>query len=199
MATMNRKAGYTLVEILLTIGILSIISGVAYVSYQDQTLRASKNDLKIHAELFASAVKNCISINGGWAIKLLDQSGAPSNNIVTPCEAKGNNQTELKEALKKKLDFTCPAEADCFTFTKINNAPRHQYHCLSIQKEVSGKKLQVLSRVSYKTPGEYQIWCGENLSSYLRLESGTCKKSEFWSAGPNLTAKGFKKDNDCWK
>ena len=206
---MKTNTGYTLVEILVTIGILSIISGVAYVSYQDQTLRANKNDLKIHAELFASSVKNCIAISGKWAITLLKPDGtvpteaevsqSQSQYIKTPCEARGTTQDAIKDDLKKKLDFTCPADADCFTFTKINNAPRHRYHCLSIQKEVSGKKLQVLSRVSYDDPSNYQIWCGENLSSYLRLEGGTCKKSTRWGGQDLETDKGFKKGDDCWK
>ncbi len=124
----------------------------------------------------------------------------PSATPDTPCEAKDTPQRPLKDDLKKKLDFTCPAGADCILFTKNNNASRHQYHCLSIQKEVSGKKLQVLSRVSYKT-GEYQIWCHDDRTSYLVLGPTTCKASKGWGGGlHNLeNTEGFKQDNDCWK
>ena len=209
VATVKANAGYTLVEILLTIGILSIISGVAYVSYRGHTLNANKNDLKIHAELFASAVKNCIAINGGrWAITLLKPDGTVptdaevSQYIKTPCEARGTTQKAIKDDLKKKLDFTCPADATCETYTHGNpgGGDKFKYHCLSIKKTVSGKYLQVLSRVSYKT-GAYQIWCkeGEASSDLVSLHDGTCKKSKGWS-GINLeTDKGFKQDNDCWK
>ncbi len=209
--TMNRTAGYTLVEILLTIGILSIISGIAYVSYQDQTLRTNKNDLKLHAELFASAVKNCITISGGWKITLLDSNtGIPDQaNTATPCKAEGTPQKPLKDDLKEKLNFTCPAGAECQTHTEDAN----ESTCLSITKKVSGKYLQVLSRVSYSNKYPSQIWCGTmtSESAYLTLNRLTCKKSPGWadqnkplnSQGKRprttLKDKGFKQDNDCWK
>ena len=200
---MKTNKGYTLVEILVTIGILSIISGVAYVSYQDQVLRASKNDLKIHAELFASSVKNCIAISGGWEIELLTTAGEPGGAPDYPCDTHDNDLDKEKENLKSMLDFTCPADATCETYTHGNpgGGDKFKYHCLSIKKPVSGKYLQVLSRVSYKT-GAYQIWCkeGEASSDLVSLHDGTCKRSKGWPGGHNIeTTKGFKQDNDCWK
>ena len=207
MATMNRKAGYTLVEILLTIGILSIISGVAYVSYRGYTLDVNKKDLKLHAELFASAVKNCISISGGWKIELLTPSGESGGAPAYPCNTHDNDLDKEKEKLKSMLDFTCPADATCETYTHGNpgGGDKFKYHCLSIKKTVSGKYLQVLSRVSYKT-GAYQIWCkeGEASSDLVSLHDVTCKSSTGWRDSANTKHNlkdtlGFKKNNDCWK
>ncbi len=177
--SMKKNAGYTLIEILVTIGILSIISGVAYVSYNDQVLRANKNDLKIHAELFASSVKNCISINGGWSVGVLNSAGEPDGTIK-PCNTDDRTDpSKEKDKLKSKLDFTCPADAECFTFTRTNKNPddNKNFTCLYIEKEVSGKKLQMISRVQWSNPSYYQILCGE-VTAYVQKGPTTCKKSK---------------------
>ena len=195
VAILKKNTGYTLVEILITLSILSILSGVAYVSYQGYNLNVNKKDLKTHAELFARAVQKCISVNGKWSVTGLSQAGVPDSPIK-PCEA------TTPAELKSMLGFDCPAGATCETYTHGNTGgdDSFKYYCLSIKKTVSGKKLQVLSRISYKT-SNYQIWCsGDDLSAYLELNNGTCKESK--GMGNNVKIdrdKGFKKDAECWK
>ena len=197
---MKKNTGYTLVEILLTMGILSIISGVAYVSYRGHTLNANKKDLKIHAELFASAVKNCIAISGGWEITLLNPDGTTPTTPVQknlakkyPCEATGTTQKDIKDDLKKKLDFTCPADATCITQTRsndLNAEEKHQYYCLSIQQEVSGKKLQIITRVQWSNPSQYDIWCNKkdsDLADYVDVSrSNICRSGAPLQIGATL-------------
>ena len=193
--TMKKNTGYTLIEILTTMAILSILSCVAYVSYQGYTLSVHKKDLKTHAEIFARAVQNCISVNGKWSVRGLTQQGVPGADI-TPCDTNvGDNIEQENKKLKSILDFTCPAKAKCHTHTQNNNT------CLYIQKEVSGKKLLVISRVNYNTRN-VQIWCGEDSSTDPLPPGGrTCKDTPYIGNGKRLTDLdiGFKKNDDCWK
>ena len=180
---MKNKKGYTLIEILMVLTLIGIVSGIATVSYRGYNFNIQERDLKLSGKLFANAVKNCIGIVGGWSVIRSD------GTTITPCKADDTAE------LKSKLSFDCPPDATCYVHTQTS----YKYYCLSIQKEVSGKKLQVLSRVPYNNPTDYQIWCGQ-VSAYLTLGGKTCKQSPGWtvSQGPpkvreKLQDKGFEK------
>ena len=57
---MKNKKGYTLTEILIVLSILGILTGIATVSYRGYNESVQKKDLKLHGELFANMVKNCV-------------------------------------------------------------------------------------------------------------------------------------------
>ena len=80
---MKNKKGYTLTEILIVLSILGIVGGIATISYKGYNLSVNKRDLKLHGELFASAVKNCISNYGAWKIK---NSPLPGATDIYPCK-----------------------------------------------------------------------------------------------------------------
>ena len=200
------KKGFSLIEVLVTLGILGIFTGIATVSYQGYILDVAKRTLKDSGKLFQVAVNTCIQKNMGWKIYRYRQATDPPCPAgktdrcieVTPCKA------DSPAELKPKLNFTCPSEANCTIETKDTV----KYHCLSIQKKVSGKYLQVLVRIPYENLTDYQIWCGEVASTtdYLPLGSDTCKGADTWDKVENgsttqtgLQAKGFKKGDDCWK
>ena len=194
------KKGFSLIEILIALGILGIMTGIATVSYQGYRGSAEKMNLKHYGVVFAGAVKNCIRLAGGWEVDIWDDANDRTQKGF-PCKVAG---ASIKEDLKKKLDFTCPAGATCETETKDTV----KYHCLSIKKEVSGKYLQVLVRLPYDNPIDYQIWCGEmaSASGYLALGANTCKKENTWNKVENnsniqtdLQTTGFKQGDDCWK
>ncbi len=152
---MKNKKGYTLTELLLTLSILGIITGIATVSYRGYNLGVQKKDLKLSGDIFVSTVKNCVSAVGRWEPK----TGR------FPCKA--TDKTELKA----KLNFDCPPKADCKT--RIN--PTKKYYCLSIKKTVSGKKLQVIARLPYTNPEDSQLWCGQ-VSAYVQLNASKCQR-----------------------
>ena len=159
---MMSKKGFSLIEVLVTLSILGIMTGIATVSYQGYKLDITKRELKNSGMMFATVINTCVRSMGGWQ---------PRQNIF-PCKA------ETTEELKSKLNFTCPVGATCDVHTHGNTtADRYRYHCLSIQKEVSGKKLQVITRVSYDNPSNYQILCNkdESLTSFVPLVSASCK------------------------
>lgn len=168
---------------------ISVLSGIAYVSYQGYTLSVAKKDLKLHGKLFVDAVSGCVSVNGDWEITFLTPAGLPGTNKEKPCDTHDSNPEKEKGKLQSMLDFTCPPGATCFTHT---NGTTH-YTCLEIRKEVSGKKLQIVSRVNGEKPSENQILCGE-VSAYISLSDSTCQKN----GDANLIAGGLKDDCD-WK
>ena len=174
---MKNKKGYTLIEILMVLTLIAIVSGIATISYRGYNLSVNKKDLKLHGELFANMVKNCVYGFGGWQ----------PNPGIFPCKADDTAQ------LKSKLTFTCPPDATCQAHTN----PGDKYYCLSIRKQVSGKKLQVLTRIPYNNPTDNQIWCGE-VSAYIPEGGKTCKDSESYkpvgsSTRVTLQSKGFEK------
>ncbi len=191
---MKNKKGYTLTEILIVLSILGILTGIATVSYRGYILSVNKSNLKQSSIMFATAVNTCIQNNGSWIIHRYTQGTetCPVDKAdpcieMTPCKA--DNTAELRD----KLSFNCPPDATCNTAVHGNpsRGPRYQYYCLSIEKEVSGKKLQVITRVPWHNPSEpYQILCNEITGSYMPLGDSSCKKGSH----KDLKDKGFAKD-----
>ena len=161
--------GFSLTEILITLGIMSILGTVATVSYHGHNLDTAKKNLKTSGILFAGAVRTCISASGGWEID------RPDGTNLKPCKA--DNTTELKD----KLSYNCPADATCETFVNTYTSGKppvkqghHKMYCLSIKKEVSGKHLQVFVRFNWSKPSDYELWCGET-ASYVAFETKSCR------------------------
>ncbi len=180
---MKNKKGYTLIEILMVLSILGILTGIATVSYRGYILSVNKRNLKQAGIMFATAVNTCIQSMGKWE---------PRTGIF-PCKAdESNNQDDDTDKLKSKLDFICPIDAICKTWAKNKQSDNSKnYYCLSIMKEVSGKKLQVITRVPWHNPSEpYQVLCNEITGSYMDLSGPTCKKA----SQKKLKDKGFAKE-----
>lgn len=175
------KSGYTLLEILLTVIIVSIIGAIATVSYRGYILTIEKKELKNLGVLFATTVNTCITKNRGWTRYRWTQGSETCPTIggetkKEPCIAVMGCKASNKAELKSKLNFTCPADATCNTHTRAHTLePKFRYTCLSIEKKASGKKLQLIARIPYENPSDYQLLCGE-MSSYVSLGPKTCKK-----------------------
>ena len=196
---MKNKKGYTLTEILIVLSILGILTGIATVSYRGYILSVNKSNLKQAGIMFATAVNTCIQNNGGWIIHRYTQGTEtcpPGKTepciVMTPCKAdEANNTDDDTNKLKLKLDFTCPLGAICKTWAKTKqNDNSKNYYCLSISKEVSGKKLQVITRVAWHNPSDYQVLCNEITGSYMDLSGPRCKKASH----KDLKDKGFAKE-----
>ena len=177
------KSGFTLLEILIGIGLLSILSSIAVVQYQGYILDVEKKELYNSSVRFASRVNACITSVGEWGVT------KPDGTKATPCKA------ETTAALKSKLNYTCPADSTCefysrdHTTTTDNNL---RYHCLSIKNE--DKKLQVIILIPYDNPSDYEIWCGEISESFFAIEGTNCQKAHGFDQ-----EEGFKSFGECWK
>ena len=178
------KKGFSLIEILVALGILGIMTGIATVSYQSYKVDTEKSILKQHGDIFAHAVQTCIRSAGGWKVK-----GWINNTTIrpiTPCRVPDSDPSSLNDpGLKTKLGFTCHPKADCRTFSADSN----EYFCLSIEKEVSGKNLQVIVQVSTDNPDAYNIWCGSP-TAFIEIKATNCQ---------DANKPDFKKGDDCWK
>ena len=175
--TMANKRGMSLTETLVALSIMGMLMGVATVFYRGYTVDTAKKDLKQSGLLFASSVSSCIQASGGWIVT------RPDGTKIKPCKVlKGaNTLKKFKADLKNTLNYTCPRDTNCVTV--VHGNPRHpkwQYYCLGIRKKISGKHLQVITRVAWHNPSSYQLWCGQapSASDYVTLNDTTCKKSK---------------------
>ena len=134
------KAGYTLVEILIVLSILSIIGGISTISYNKYIENFTKQDLHMAGKVFVRSVERCINAVGAWKVK---------NNLnadIFPCKVL--DSTNLKSAFK----FTCPAKSDCKP--KYNTTSEH--YCLFIRTQ----NHSVVVRINTNNISEYSIFCG---------------------------------------
>ena len=146
MKYLNQKKGYTLIELLTAIAIMSILAGVTVVTTRGQNLTQTKKDLKRSAMLFETKLATCASSAGSWTV------------AKTAC------YNATKATFFKNLNYTCPAQSDCKIHLKTdtNQTPNlDKYICLSIERTISGGKIQVFARFETDSPGYNPIiLCG---------------------------------------
>ena len=138
-------------ELLVTVALMSILTGVAVVSVKRQDISQAKKDLKRSSMLFETKVANCVSSSGGWTVT------KPDGTTFEPCydTVQADNFT--------KLNYNCPAKATC-KLHKNNLA-----FCLSIERTISNKKYQVITRLKKDSPAfKPHIVCGE-VTSFLDI------------------------------
>ena len=192
---MANNKGFSLTELLVTVGILSIMATIATVTYRKYDIGVEKRNLRQAGRHFALAVGNCISASGGWKITRpptkTDSDGNKTLDFsqpevpIYPCEADDADDdttdsddcgADLACELKKKLNFVCPASATCHTESSAGS-PAWEYYCLDIQKTVQGTKLRVMAAVPYKNPSNYRVLCKENDSITGSLHFSHCKRA----------------------
>ena len=219
VTTVKANAGYTLVEIIMTLAVVGILTGVATVSHRGTKIDNKKRELQSSSQMWWGNISTCIVASGGWKLCQPckdpdDQTECPpppqppaipecreGTKLVFPCKATGLTQTDIKESLKKKLNYDCPQGANCHIFTHPTpqSGEEFQYHCLSIEKEVSGKKLQIITRVQWSNTGIFAIWCNKKnteLSAYETLRPKTCREGK---DGPNQGGIGVNLEKCTWK
>ena len=182
------KAGYTLIEILVTLSLIAILIGIATISYNNYVVSMTRKDMHNHGKVFVLSVQNCIAGAGGWTINRRDAANRNFKIPENPCDVSDPDPDEVKKNLKTKLNFDCPfksddpgvgANADCLA-EFISNT---KHYCLSIQREIKGKKHQVFVNINPNNTSDYKIYCGEitgnqdngNPYPYRKPRINTCK------------------------
>ncbi len=139
------KTGFTLMEILVGVGILAILTSIATGTYRGYIQNVEKRALKDSGVLFATALNICI--------KSMGEDPTPCNNVF-------------------KLNFTCPRHAVCDRplFSTSKNGI-----CLNIkQTKPSGKKLQVVTVVEMSNMSNYVQYCAEPKSDFVTPTATNC-------------------------
>ena len=192
---MRNNKGFSLTEVLVTIGILSIMGSIATVTYRGYDLGIEKRNLRQAGRYFALAVGNCVTAAGGWIKKrpgFYDHDGdsntpeihsmsaetmypcRPDGVSSTPVQITGNIETELK----KILDYECPGD-ECHIMSRDDRSEtKYRYYCLDIRKTVQGKNLQLFVNISMNNPSNYEVLCRET-ENFFDLHDLYCKKTSF--------------------
>ncbi len=141
------KAGFTLMEILVGVGILAILTSIATGSYRGYIQNVEKRALKDSGVLFATALNICI--------KSMGEDPTPCNNVA-------------------KLNFTCPKNAYC---PIILSTDKTGFCLNIEQTKPSGKKLQVVTIFERSNMSNYVQYCGEPKKNFASVPPATCTMS----------------------
>lgn len=169
-------------EILVAIGLVAIIAGIAVVSYRPTVNTVTLRTLKDKASLFLTNFESCVA-SSGWKID------HPSGTTMYPCSNKG------------KVGYICPQDAGnrCEVVKgptdgdtdAINAAADHI--CLDLGQKVRGKNYQVYIIINIDNTAKNKLVCKEaGTSSHSNLTSANCKLNS--SGNPIGVSAG---DNKC--
>ena len=166
---MKNNKGISLVEVLVTCGLLAIMGSIAVVNFGSYRDPVEKSQLFQSAKLWSAKVKTCILNVGGWKIE------RPAGGNPRPCGVWcGPNSCPHKNKLKTKIGYDCPSEATCSVFTDTTG---NEFYCFNIQKEKRGTKYQCIVHFNIKRHRE-KIYCGTPAS----YESVDCDDSYDYTA-----------------
>lgn len=119
---MNKMNGFTLVELMVVLGIIAIISTVAYPAYQDNIRKANRADGMAMAMEVAQRLERCYTAYGAY------------NNANCP--------TGPIESSEKHYEINIVADASSFTVTADPVSARQlkDTQCASLSIDNTGKK-----------------------------------------------------------
>ena len=153
----QNQVGFTLLEVLIVIALLSILVSISFVGYRTVTKATELKNLKQLSELFPNALGNCIA-SSGWEVTRLD------GTTIKPC-------TTIQ-----KIDYVCPEKATC-TF---HNNDTDKYVCLNIKKKIRGNQYEIHVIVNRNNRNDYKTLCSDKDTSVTSLEGisdSICKGS----------------------
>ena len=105
--TPRQQAGFTLIEVMITVAIIGILAAVAYPSYRDYIVRGSLVD----------ATNGLASVRAQMERHFLDnRTYATANGFTTPCAAVDTNGTDAPRRFGAFL-VTCSGNPTATTFT----------------------------------------------------------------------------------
>lgn len=123
MKRKTQQTGFTLIELMITVGIITILAAVAWPAYERQMTKNRRSD-GIAALLKASKeLQQCYSDVGGYIDK------------------NGTNCTHLSESAKKYYNITSVLTTDTFTLTATpKGAQADDTECTTLTLDHLGQK-----------------------------------------------------------
>lgn len=161
----NKQTGFTLLEILIAIGLFTILISISFVSYRVITKDLALKTLKQVSALFPITLNNCIT-SSGWKVT------RPDGTDVYPC-----TDTNSAEAFSK-ISYTCPEDTSPADNTcNFLNNDTDGYVCLNAQKKIRGKTYEIHVIVNRNNRNDYKILCAENVTTPESLSTSICTGS----------------------
>ena len=104
---LKSKSGFSLMELLVVVGIMGVISALAIPAYDKYRESANKNGAKAEAKTIYRALQTCLA-NGTTAATCAGGDGNIEKTISKKCiVADGTNTTDAKQKSKADSDGKC--------------------------------------------------------------------------------------------
>ena len=180
----RKPKGYTLMELLLVVGLISIIAGISVWSYRPVVNTVTLRQIRDKASFFLTNFESCIS-SSGWTVD------HPSGTTMYPCSN------------IDKIGYICPHEASECKVVKgptdgdtdaINAVTEHI--CLDLGQTVKGENYQVYIVIDITNVARNKLACKElGTGAHVSLTAADCSLD---SAGNliGLAASDNKCDNE---
>lgn len=94
------KKGFTLIEILVTIAIISVLSGIVMANLSNSRNKANDQKIKSQMANFRVAAQNYFETYGDYGTPVAGGSEAPGPSVGYSCNEGIFNQTGISETLK---------------------------------------------------------------------------------------------------
>jgi type IV pilus assembly protein PilE len=126
----NQNAGFTLIEVLITIAILGILTAIVIPSHNHSTAKARRTDAKIALLESASSLEKCFVINNQY-----------NHASCTSYPASGADVVYSAEGHYKVVATNLTATSFTLTASPADSSPQtNDSHCASFSISSSGVK-----------------------------------------------------------
>jgi len=115
--------GFSLIELLIVVAIVSIIAMIGYPSYQESTAKARRSDAQGALLGFASAMERHYAENNSYLGSAIDNDGAAANN-GTPAAAVFPSEAPI-DGNDKFYDLTISGVATAGQTYQLNAIPKN--------------------------------------------------------------------------
>jgi len=149
---MQRQAGFTLIELMITMVVLAILAAIAIPSYTDYVLRAKIPDATSSLQAMKTKMEQYYQDNRGYP------------NAGTPCVtgAPGAGQLQLPPTTYFTMSCTTAAPYQTYTVTAVGNAGTDLEGATYTIDQTNSRKTAIAAGSHFAkrgyAPGTYTCW-----------------------------------------
>ena len=170
-----QKKGYTLLETLITIGLVAILSGIAVITYRSFTNATKLRHLIDTSNIFITSLNNCIT-SSQWKITMPDGTTKFPCKCISTGDNKDTDCNDTDDATDNNIfdgiGFSCPYELEEKGCRYVDNSANN-YVCLELRKSINGQKRTVHTIVDIQNRHKYWIVC-KDVNTYADLTPANC-------------------------